>query len=258
MWPWRPPSTEHPLGGRGGLAEEGGEEKFLARRRQLRAARCIIIRGSPGCSGAGHGVCSQQPRSRGKAAGAGCRPGRPFCPRAPQPAPPGPLGSGSSGPGGERTGEHRPRPGKGRSAAAQTEPLAPGALRLPVSAPRSCAGRRGAGIGGRGHPHPAGSCWGSCWGFCREGAAAHVPPLSLRAERAAEEPGPGAARRPPRSRPAPASLLPATLPRNFPRFVLRLEMIYGSVLDRVSARRPEPGAETCDVPICPSVMDGNK
>lgn len=62
----------------------------------------------------------------------------------------------------------------------------------------------------------------------------------------------------PTSHPAPGFLLPATLPCNFPCFVLRLEMIYGSVLDRVSARRQEPGAEMCYVLIYPSIMDGNK
>lgn len=35
-------------------------------------------------------------------------------------------------------------------------------------------------------------------------------------------------------------------------------MIYGSVLDRVSARQQEPSTEMCYILIYPSIMNGNK
>lgn len=85
----------------------------------------------------------------------------------------------------------------------------------------------------------------------RRAATSHLS-LPLLAERAAnglwgrELPSAHSA-----SHPAPGFLLLATLPRNFPCFVLRLEMIYGSVLDRVSARRQELSVEMCYVLIYP-------
>lgn len=111
MWPWRPPSTEHPP--RGELAEEGGEEKFLARQRQLRAAPRIVgaARAVPVPGTASPASRRAQPKPEEPAAGSAA----PFCPWAPKPAP-GPQGSGSARPGWERTGEHWPRREKGRSA----------------------------------------------------------------------------------------------------------------------------------------------
>lgn len=68
--------------------------------------------------------------------------------------------------GSERAGERWPRPEKGRSAAAETEPL-PGSSGYLSARPGCAQGGEGRGLGGLGHPHPAGSG--------REGAAAHPP-----------------------------------------------------------------------------------
>lgn len=122
-------------------------------------------------------------------------------------------------------------------------------VRLGVGRPTGSA--EGRGLGGLG-PSPAPR-------LLPRGRPLPTLPLPLLAEHT--EAGSGARCCPPptpASHPAPGFLFPATLPRNFPCFVLPLEMIYGSVLDRVSARRQEPSAEMCYVLIYPSIMDGNK
>lgn len=170
--------------------------------------------------------------------------------------PPGSPGadSGIAGPGKQWTGEHSPAPGEG----AQRSRRHPCSSRPTPATCRCASGSngppvvpRGGGSGDSAPPQPP--------GFCPEGG--HFPPSLSPCWPSTPRAGSRARSCPPStpaSQPAPRSLFPATLPRNFPRFVLPLEMIYGSVLDRVSARRQEPSAEMCYILIYPSIMDGNK
>lgn len=191
------------------------------------------------------GTTSPARHRRAEAKGAGCGLRRPLS----GPASPG-ADFGFAGPG-KQDGRALARAReKGRSAAADTR-AALGRRRLPVGArPSGSDGppvvpRGGArGIGPSPAPRllPGGR------------PLPTLPPPAGRAHRGRAS---GARSCPPPT-PPPRSrrpgLFPATLPRNFPRFVLPLEMIYGSVLDRVSARRQEPSAEMCYILIYPSIM----
>lgn len=202
----------------------------------------------------GHGVSSQR-ESRAKAERAGRRLGRPLPPaRRPRSrrwdrrgrAAPARLGLDPRAfARARRTGAEPPPRPQLLTVDAGYLSVRPG-LGKPPAAP---------GGGGGGSGYSATSTPGSS----REGS--HFPPSFSPCWPRAPRSGSGAGSCPPptpTAHPAPGFLLLATLPRNFPCFVLRLEMIYGSVLDRVSARRQEPSAEMCYVLIYPSIMDGNK
>lgn len=228
-------SEAAPLGTHLG-GEKRSKQKFLARQRQLRAPP-RVIRATRAAS---------VPARRLQPA-RGASQGHPLPPAGPGAAA-GPSGSGSARPGWRRPGEPSPAPAHGAQRRRRLPVSAP-----PVGRPREAPAAKGGGAEA-GHPAP-----GFGPGPGPEGG--HFPPFLSPCRPSAPRAGPGAGSCPPpapTSLPAPGFLLRATLPRNFPCFVLGLEMIYGSVLDRVSARRQEPSAEMCYVLIYPSIMDGNK
>lgn len=201
--------------------------------------------------------------SRAKAEGAACRLSRPSRPLALERTL-GRPGSGSSGPARSgRAGEHYSPASWRRGAALQLRPEQPlaGAGYLSVSPgiarPPGSACRRGAGTRVI-WPPPSPAPLARAPAPSRRAATSHRPSPPAGRARCGRTPGPGAAHRPPHLPPGARCLLPAALPSNFPCFVPRLEMLYGSVLDRVSARRQELGSEMCYVLISPSIMDGNK